>query len=90
MFARLHQQHLAVLIAPVHRGRELAAALAVLPLGVAHYDAAQRRLRVRRIVLPELDAVHIVVGKPQSRVMQVIAALPGDVLHRKTARHNLA
>ena len=40
---------------------------------------------VRRIVLPEFDAVDVVIGEPQAAVVQMVAALARDILHGETA-----
>ena len=47
-------------------------------------------LGIGGIVLPELDAIHVVIGKPQTAMVQVVAALSRDVLHGEAARDDLA
>jgi hypothetical protein len=64
--------------------------VAVFPRRIVDHNAADVRLRVGGIVLPELDAIDVVVGEPQPTMVQVVAALSRDVFHGKSARHDLA
>ena len=77
-------------IAPFHGRGEGAGFVSVLRFRVGDDDAPDVRLGIRRIVLPEFDAIHIVVGKPQARMMQMVAALARDIFHRESARDDLA
>ena len=67
--AALDQQRLALRIAPFDGCFQFARAVAVFEGDVAHDFAPDSPFRIRRVILPKLDAIHVVVGKPEAGVM---------------------
>ena len=80
------EEYFTLRVGPVHDYVELVA----FRMGALHDDMTDIRLGVRRIVLPKLHAVHVVIREPQAPMMRVVAAFALDVFHRPAARDVLA